>query len=263
VRNNPTLLSDPLRVRYAGNNYHATHMRNVGLMAMALRLCYAPTLHKTRRVRPGCFGEHTGDGSTGRRGDAGIPHWSHSSGLPERDTHQPGGVLPLQGSTKGPPSMFSFSRSLAAAVLALGTVSIAATAAPHAHADSFNIRYVLASPSIIQASLNAPDAYGNLTVAVSGTGFSPNNLVYAEAIDLATNTFVDGIDTVADDSGSVQATLYPVLSPDGCYYNSQTQQWDPLGVHLYDEATGQWTTSVQVLHCQPVDSGSALNPAYG
>ena len=69
--------------------------------------------------------------------------------------------------------MFSFSRSLATAVLALGTVSIVATTAPHAHADSFNIRYVLVSPSITQASLNAPDAYGNLTIAVSGTGFSP------------------------------------------------------------------------------------------
>jgi hypothetical protein len=36
VVNNPVLLRDPIRVRYAGNNYYNAHMRNLGLMAMAL-----------------------------------------------------------------------------------------------------------------------------------------------------------------------------------------------------------------------------------
>ncbi|HEY1011758.1 MAG TPA: hypothetical protein VGE07_03580 [Herpetosiphonaceae bacterium] len=34
--NNPALVSDPERVRWAGNNYYAAHMRNIGLMSMAL-----------------------------------------------------------------------------------------------------------------------------------------------------------------------------------------------------------------------------------
>lgn len=36
VVNNPVLISDSERVRWAGNNYYASHMRNIGLMAMAL-----------------------------------------------------------------------------------------------------------------------------------------------------------------------------------------------------------------------------------
>lgn len=36
VRNSPALLADPIRVRYSGNNYYAAHMRNLGLMALAL-----------------------------------------------------------------------------------------------------------------------------------------------------------------------------------------------------------------------------------
>ena len=34
--NDPVLLEDPWRVRWAGNNYFTAHMRNIGLMAMAL-----------------------------------------------------------------------------------------------------------------------------------------------------------------------------------------------------------------------------------
>jgi hypothetical protein len=36
ARNNPILVRDRTRVRYAGNNYYTAHMRNIGLMAMAL-----------------------------------------------------------------------------------------------------------------------------------------------------------------------------------------------------------------------------------
>ena len=36
VLNDPVLLKDRLAVRFAGNNYYAAHMRNLGLMAMAL-----------------------------------------------------------------------------------------------------------------------------------------------------------------------------------------------------------------------------------
>lgn len=36
VVNDPVLISDPERVRWAGNNYYASHMRNIGLMVMAL-----------------------------------------------------------------------------------------------------------------------------------------------------------------------------------------------------------------------------------
>jgi len=34
--NDPALLADPQQVRFAGNNYYAAHMRNLGLMALAL-----------------------------------------------------------------------------------------------------------------------------------------------------------------------------------------------------------------------------------
>jgi hypothetical protein len=36
VVNDPQLLTDPKRVRWAGNNYYTAHMRNLGMMAMAL-----------------------------------------------------------------------------------------------------------------------------------------------------------------------------------------------------------------------------------
>ena len=36
VVNDPALVSDPIRVRWAANNYYTAHMRNIGLMAMAL-----------------------------------------------------------------------------------------------------------------------------------------------------------------------------------------------------------------------------------
>ncbi|MBI3961288.1 MAG: hypothetical protein HY335_00945, partial [Deinococcus sp.] len=36
VVNDPVLVSDPIRVRYAANNYYTAHARNLGLMAMAL-----------------------------------------------------------------------------------------------------------------------------------------------------------------------------------------------------------------------------------
>jgi hypothetical protein len=36
VVNDPVLISDPVRVRWAGNNFFTAHMRNLGLMAMAL-----------------------------------------------------------------------------------------------------------------------------------------------------------------------------------------------------------------------------------
>ncbi|MEA2511323.1 MAG: hypothetical protein QOJ59_810, partial [Thermomicrobiales bacterium] len=35
VVNDPALLADPIAVRWAGNNYFAAHMRNIGLMALA------------------------------------------------------------------------------------------------------------------------------------------------------------------------------------------------------------------------------------
>ncbi len=34
--NDPALLADPQQVRFSGNNYYAAHMRNLGLMALAL-----------------------------------------------------------------------------------------------------------------------------------------------------------------------------------------------------------------------------------
>jgi hypothetical protein len=34
--NDPSLVSDPIAVRWSGNNYYTAHMRNIGLMAMAL-----------------------------------------------------------------------------------------------------------------------------------------------------------------------------------------------------------------------------------
>lgn len=36
VTNDPRLVDDPVKVRWAANNYYAAHMRNIGLMAMAL-----------------------------------------------------------------------------------------------------------------------------------------------------------------------------------------------------------------------------------
>ncbi len=36
VVNDPVLLADPIAVRWAGNNYFTAHMRNIGLMALAL-----------------------------------------------------------------------------------------------------------------------------------------------------------------------------------------------------------------------------------
>lgn len=36
IFNNPALVADPVAVRWAGNNYFAAHMRNIGLMALAL-----------------------------------------------------------------------------------------------------------------------------------------------------------------------------------------------------------------------------------
>ncbi|MEX2501961.1 MAG: hypothetical protein WD336_06265, partial [Trueperaceae bacterium] len=36
VQNDPALVADPVRVRWAANNYYTAHARNIGLMAMAL-----------------------------------------------------------------------------------------------------------------------------------------------------------------------------------------------------------------------------------
>ncbi len=36
MTNDPALLADPQQVRFSGNNYYAAHMRNLGLMALAL-----------------------------------------------------------------------------------------------------------------------------------------------------------------------------------------------------------------------------------